>query len=319
MDIESRLGGLNAPPSSEFGDSLRARLAEIDRARPPRRGWRVSAFVAPAVVAGLLASLALPSVRVRAAAFLAQFRVVNFVAVPVDPDRVAALGASQLDLDSIIGGHVDVLQDAVPVDVSTVDQASALAGFDVHVPAWLPAASTVIQTAVVGPRAVRVTGDAARVRRVLDTLGLDDVDVPAALDGLVATVRIAPVVMIRYEHGTRHSRLFQSESPDVALSSDVSLARLGEIGLRMLGLSSDEARRFAASIDWTQTLVVPIPPTAQTFRRVSVDGEPGLVVTYQPPNESLTTLVMWSRGDRVYGLASVQAAGDVLAMADSIP
>jgi hypothetical protein len=317
-DIEARLGALRADPSREFAAALRSRLETREGVAGPARSWRATLAVAAAAV--MMASLlAIPDVRASAAAFLAHFRVVNFVAVPVDGNRFGALGTSQLDVERLIGDQVVVLEDSVPTDVSSIDDASARAGFDVRVPAWLPDDSRVVEVAVTGERAMRVTGDSARLRGVLDALGLTDVKVPAGLDGETATIRVPPVVMVRYEHGTRHTRLFQSRAPEVALSSSMDLAALGEIGLRVLGLSPDDARHFSQAIDWTSTMVVPIPPTARAFRQVDIAGSSGLWVGYQPAGESDTNMVIWSRDGRVYGLASIQATPEVLAMANSVP
>ena len=113
--------------------------------------------------------------------------------------------------------------------------------------------------------------------------------------------------------------MVQGLAPEITLPTGVDLPALGEIGLRILGVPSGDAHTFAASIDWTNTLVLPIPPFASAFRNVDVNGQAGLWVGYQAPNESSTNLILWSREGRVYGLTSSQAWTEVLAMADSIP
>src|SRR6185312_10974933 len=110
------------------------------------------------------------------------------------------------------------------------------------------------------------------------------------LDGHVVDVRVPPVVMIRYEHGKRRSRLYQALTPQVELPDNVNLAAFGEIGLRILGLAPKEARQFAAAMDWHTTLIVPVPPGAQSFRQVTINGHPGMVIQHQPPNQSPTTI-----------------------------
>jgi hypothetical protein len=318
--IETHLEALRRDPPPEFAARLRTQLDATDRADRASSRWHPGRLLAPAAAVALVgALLTVPGVRAAAASFLARFRVVNFVAVPVDPGRVSALGGQQVELGRLIGEHVEVLRDASPVPVGTLAEASAQAGFDVRVPAWLPADSRIIETAVTGPRAIRVTGDSARLKDLLDALGIDDVTVPEGLDGQTATLEVAPVVMIRWEHGQRRSRLLQSLPPELTMPAGIDVAALGEIGLRILGLSAHDARQFAGSIDWANTLVVPIPPTATSFRQVDVSGRQGLWIAYQPPNESPTNLVLWASDDRVYGLLSLQGIDQVLAMANSIP
>jgi hypothetical protein len=326
MDLmDTRLTALRDTPPPVFAAKLRDHLRAVDRAAAPR-AWRTTgrslrSALAPAAIATVIGVLmTMPAVRASAAAFLARFRVVNFVAVPVDPSRFAALGSDHFDLGRLIGEHVQVVKPGgAPVDVASVDEAAAAAGMDVRLPAWLPDNTTIIQTAVAGARELRVTGNAGRLRQVLDALGISDVSVPDAIDGQTATIAVPPVVMIRFDHGGRRTRFFQAAPPEVTLPAGIDVKALGEIGLRILGLSSDEARRFADVIDWESTLMVPVPPFARDFKEIDINGHRGVLIAYQAPEESPTTMVLWSTDDRVYGMVSIQGVNDVLSMANSVP
>jgi len=153
---------------------------------------------------------------------------------------------------------------------------------------------------------------------VMDALGIRDLRVPDGLDGQAVTIHVPPVAMVRYEHGSRHTRLFQARSPEVAVPDGVDLAALGEIGLRIFGLSREDARTFSRVIDWQTTLLVPLPPTARSFKEVDIAGSRGIAIQAQPPNASLTNIVLWSRGGRVFALMSVQGMSDVVQMANSV-
>jgi len=318
--IEAKLAALWRDPSAAFAEDLRVRLKRLDIASASRRRWPGRSLTIPVLSATALTGMlvAVPQLRAAAASLLAKFRVVNFVAVPVNPDRVAALGSNQLDLGQLIGDQVQVLEDGTTTPVSSIAQAEALSGLKVRLPLWLPDQATIVDIAVTGERAVQVTGDAIRLRQVLDTLGISDLSVPDDLDGKTATIRVPPVVMVRYEHGGRHTRLFEAMSPEITLPVNIDLGALGEVGLRILGMSPSDAREFGRSIDWTNTLIVPIPPTARAFRQVDVGGNPGVWVGYQAPGESSTNMVLWSHDDRVFGLVSIQAMDQVLEMANSI-
>jgi hypothetical protein len=318
---EDFLFALRQTPNPAFAERLRGQL----RQQPPPAGrvrhWPVRRLLVAASVTGLaIASFTIPAVRASAESFLSMFRVVNFVAVSVDPSRLDALAAQQLDIRQLIGEHVQVIEDpGQPLPMTSLDQMSATAGFELRQPQWLPADTRIVEMAVSGEGAARVTADAHRLQQMMDALGITDLTVPANVDGQVMTVRVPPIAMIRYEHGRRHSRLFQSRPPEVTMPTGIDLSVLGEIGLRILGLSAGDAHQFARSIDWQTTLVVPLPPNARSIKQIDINGHSGIAIDYQPPNEAYTRMILWSTGNRVFVLVSVQSAEDTMAMATSIP
>jgi hypothetical protein len=310
---------LRREPSAGFKEHLRRRLRDEEAAaRTPGPSHRRLVSIAAAVVL-LSALLAVPGVRASAARFLSLFRVVNFVAVQVQPSRLDSLKAQDLEIGKLIGEHVQVLADpGPPFAVGSLDEAARVAGMPIAVPQWLPADSRIIETMAQGERVVRITASATRLQQVMDALGISDVTAPAALEGQVVNVRVPPVVMVRYEHGNRRSRLFQARVPQVTLPASVDLAALGEIGLRILGLSRDDARQFSRAIDWHTTLLVPVPPGVSSFRQVTIGGRPGILMEHQPANQSPTHVVLWSTADRVFALVSIHGIDQVLNMADSV-
>lgn len=323
---ESWLNAFKKDPPADWAESLRVRLREseipdvspdVSNRWPLRR--LITTLAGIVLVVGIVS---VPAVRASAVSFLALFRVVNFVAVPVDPGRLRALDDSHLNLERLIGDHVQVLAEpGPPKSVATTNEAEAVAGFELKMPSWLPPETRIIEMAVSGERAARVTADSKRLEEVLDTLGITDLRMPAGLDGQAVTVRVPPIVMVRFESGgpsPRRTRFFQAPSPEITMPAGVDSSVLGEIGLRVLGVPKDTARRFAAAIDWNTTLIVPLPPTAQSFRQIEIGGKPGVAISYQPPNESPTTMLLWSDGSRVFGMLSIQSYEQVVAMADSV-
>jgi hypothetical protein len=318
-----KLSALRQDPSPEFARQLRARLHTLAppstrRREPASRG---TLWLAAGLTAGVVLLFSVPAVRASAQSFLAWFRIVNFTAVPIDVSRLDSLEAQQLEIGQLLGEHVDVLEDpGAPVPVRTVEDAAAAAAMDIRQPGWLPDGTTIIEMTVSGHRRARVTADAVRLQQVLDALGILDLEVPQGLDGQRATIHVPPVVMIRYEHGPggRRTRFFQAESPEVTLPAGLDLAPLGEIGLRIAGLAPEEARTLSRLIDWSSTLLVPLPPSAESYEQVDVAGQPGLAVRYHPKGESPTSMVLWSRDGRVFGLVSIQEMSQVLTMATSV-
>lgn len=328
---ETILHSLRQPPSPEFAARLRERLREGD-ARPAeaaRREWPVLRIAASAAAFALAAALlAVPSVRAAAASLLARFRIVHFVAVEVDPSRVAQLRSSEIGLSDLIGDRVQVLQDpGPPVAAASPEEAGAATGLRVRVPGWLPPEVTLRATAYRGPGKVQVVADTARLQHLLDFLGIDDVHPPAALDGRTATIDVPAMVRMTYANDRgAEADFLQARSPEVALPEGVEIEALAEIGLRILGFGAEEAKRFALAIDWRSTMLVPIPSGAARFKRVDINGRPGLLIARTapapggaspaPPARELQMLI-WSGDGMVYGIRGNFRDESVLRMAYS--
>jgi hypothetical protein len=320
VGTEPWMHALRRDPAPAFTARLRERLRAEEPPLETRRAWPRRVMAAAAAVLVTMALVSVPAVRASVARFVSLFRVINVVAVPVDSSRLGRLNADDLKIDTLIGEHIQIVQDpGAPMSVASLDEAAAAAGMPLATPQWLPDNTHIIETAVMGERAMRVTGSSQRLAQVLDALGINDVPVPSGLDGQTVDVRVPPVVMIRYDHpNNRRSRLFQARPPELTMPNDLDLQALGEIGLRILGLPSAEARQFAQLIDWRTTLVVPVPPNASSFQQIDVNGHPGVLIQHQPRDQSPTTTIVWSTPERVFALVSIQHVAEVTAMATSV-
>ena len=320
---DATLHALRQEPPREFAATLAARLRDSEHTVAHVHAWRGSAFAWPVAVAAVVAiALNVPAVRASAASFLALFRVTNFVVVTPHLDSFNAAVSRRVELEQLIGDRVQIVQDPGPgTTAASLKEAAELAGLELRLPRWLPPDSAIIETNVKGDGVVQVTGDSGRLQEVMNLLGISDLKAPAGLDGKVVTLHVRPVVMIRYEHGRGglRTRFFQAQPPELLLPAGVDLAQLGEIALRTLGMPPNDAHTFAQAIDWHTTLILPLPPTATSFRRLNINGHDAVAVQFQPPNESFTNMILWSTADRVYGLVSIREMEDVIAMANSIP
>jgi hypothetical protein len=310
-------------PRPGFARTLRERLAEADERRPAFAAWR-PAFAGITVAIAVIALFAFPSVRAWAQSVLDMFRVRNFVAVSFDPQRIEKLRALKTDAAMLIFDRQQVEQDpGPPVEQPSAGAASAIAGFPVASPSYLPSGLTPEKVTVTGEGRARFGVTTARLREALTTLGLNDVQVPMGLDGQDVSVHLYPVVHQTYTRssGARLS-ILQSRSPEVGLPPGVDIQRLGEVGLRILGMDAAEASRMAATIDWRSTLVVPVPLNASSFRQVTVNGNPGLMVnvvkTTSDGRRRDGTFLVWTEGDRVFALESSFGDTEVLQIAESV-
>jgi hypothetical protein len=256
------------------------------------------------------------------------FRVRNFVAVSFDPARMEKLRSLKADGDKgmLIFDRQDVVQDpGKPTVQPSTSMASAVAGFTVTSPSYLPDGMIADTVAVTGEGRARLGVNTSHLREALTMLDVRDVEVPAGLDGQTIAVHTYPVVTQSFKRGTSRLELVQSRSPEVSLPTGVDMARLGVIGLRILGLDASEAQRMANAIDWKTTLVVPVPVNASSFRQVTVRGNPGLLVTVQAreasgdrPRRRGGSALLWTEGDKVYALEGALDSQDLVQIAESV-
>jgi hypothetical protein len=293
------------------------------RARTSPRAFRIA--VAAAALAAVTVLFAVPSVRVSAQAFLDVFRVKHFAAVEFKESRRDLLASIDKERGFLIFDRVEkTLEPGPPSYVASREAATARVGFDVSAPTFLPTGMVADSVFVQGEGAARMFVSEEKLRSLLQRLDLDDVKVPAGLDGQWVEVRKPPVVFQRFSSERRRAMLLEARSPEVKLPAGWNLEQLGEIGLRVLGLEERDARRIAKATDWRSTLLVPLPMNATAFRRVTVRGQSGLLITTtgEPAADGKRhrdrTVLMWSTGDRIFFLQGNLEAQELVQMAESI-
>jgi hypothetical protein len=313
-------------PRPEFAERLGRHLETLEteeKAGPAWRGARLL-LAGTAVLALIASTVTLPSVRAAARGFLDLFRVKRFAALPVDPQRISGLREGKLDLRTLVGEQVEVLVPASgPEIVDSPEVAGERIGLDLRQPTTLPHDATLAEIRIAHPGAFRVTLDVAKLEDLARALGVTDLAIPPRWDGAAVEVSAPPVVAMAYRRGGDEFVLLQARSPVVKLPEGVDLPRLGEIGLEMAGMSSEEARIFSRTIDWRSTVLVPVPAEGANFREVEVPGGRGLLVTsYRRPKEGARgrwqSVVLWSEGDRLFGIEGPGNGVELLEMAQSV-
>ncbi len=316
-------------PPPEFTARLKSRLDHDGEARPLGTGWALPRFNALAATATAVTVVALlflfPSMRAWAQAFLDQFRVRGFTAITVNEDRMKQLQSAQIDLEHLIGDQIqEVKKPGEPQVFATPEAAGAAAGIAVRTPADLPSGLSLSSVRVMDEGEARITASSTKLDRIMQSLDIRDLPIPASLDGQVATVHMNRAVQMSYARGsdTPSVRFIQARSPEVSLPAGVDLPLLGEIGLRILGVERSEAHRLAQSIDWRGTLVIPVPAAASSFREVTVAGNRGLMIESTVDRKDgrhvRENLVVWSEGENVYGLGGSIGEVELLEMANSV-
>jgi hypothetical protein len=111
--------------------------------------------------------------------------------------------------------------------------------------------------------------------------------------------------------------LLQGRSPIVEAPPDFDIQQLGAIGLQLLGLAPEDAEAFSASVDWTSTLVIPIPKGAK-YQKVMVDGVEGVLLE-DPYKDAKTRLtVLWLKDGVIYSMYGEMDVESALDIANSL-
>jgi hypothetical protein len=328
MTDERFMNSLRSEPRPEYARSLWRRLqASVPNEEPdPARGFRFAPALAFAVLVVAVGSLVMfPSVRASAQAFLDLFRVRSFVAVQFDPTRAEKLRNLDQNEGFVVFDRKEKIQEpGAPVDAPSRASAEAAIGIPVLEPVDLPNGYTREKFQTMGDGRLRLGTSTERVQAVLQAVDVRDVQVPPGLDGQWIDVHVNPVARQVWVNGERRIALIQARSPEVSLPAGLDLARLGEIGLRILGLDATEARRLASTIDWNSTLVVPVPANATSFREISVRGHKALSVSTQGSTRPDGTrirdgsVLLWTENDRVFALSGPVDSSVLVKMAESL-
>lgn len=289
------------------------------------------------IVLILVVVISIPSTRALASQLLDLFRVQQVTVIPIDTTGLQQLtgnGSLGKQISQLISSSTTELQNAgAPVDATSADDASQKAGFTVR----LPSGMTPSRISVLGSSAYNFTIDQKKAQALLDEAGRSDLVLPTSIDGAVVSVTVPASVRADYgscpdpsavdssQRGSMSRQypdcviMAQIPSPTVNTPPNVNVEQLAEIGLEFTGMTSDQAAAFAQSVDWTSTLVVPIPKNAATYQQVQVDGVTGTLIQ-RPADDAPQYVLLWVKNGIVYSIGSLGSdSQQAIQMANSLP
>jgi anti-sigma factor RsiW len=298
----------------------------------PRTAWAGLAIV---LLLGI--ALSIPSGFAWAGQFLGLFRVQQVAVIPIDPTGLLALKG-----DSALGQQIGQMlsksvtfdqKPAKPFAVANAADASKAAGFSVR----LPTSETgQPQLAVQPGAAFKFVIDRARAQALLDESGHKDLVLPQSLDQETISVSVPTAVTASYgtcpsidetgasqmgSNGRRYADcviLGEIPSPTVNTPPDVDFQKLAEIGLEFTGMSASQAQAFAQSIDWTSSLVIPLPKNAATYNQLTVDGVNGMLIQ-RPADDAPEFALVWVKNGIIYTIGGLGAnSAQAVDMANSL-
>lgn len=281
------------------------------------------AWAAIGLIALLALALVFPQVRAAANSFLGLFRVEQITVVSFDEQVLDQRfnTANQLGLFSDKDVQVEKIGESrTGVDLA---EASALVG----IPVRLPATAILDQPSLDIMAGERTTFqiDRDRLNALLHQLGVTGVEIPRQADGELVVLEIYPGLVASYgdcaqgsgydpddpynsSYRTHCTRFVQMPSPTVSAPPGLDIAGLGEAMLQLLGMSPEEAAQFSQTVDWTTTLVLPLPSGQNTYQEVPVDGVQGIwnkYYTHRSGARIENNQLLWVKDGIVYALETV--------------
>ena len=288
--------------------------------------------------------LAIPSTRAFAGELLSLFRVQHVTVVPVDFTGMEQLnGAVGHNISQLVSDSVTMQKEpGDPVNVANADEASQLAGFNVRA----PQGQTPSRISVMSGASFTFTIDRAKAQSLLDEAGRSDLVLPEEVDGADVSVKIPSSVSIAFgtcpepssESEAERERqremetsgspgrvykdciiLAQVPSPEVSAPASLDIAKLAQLGLEFTGMTAEEAAQFTSTVDWTSTLIVPIPKNAASYQQVPVDGVTGTLIE-RPSDDAPQFALLWIKDGIIYTVGGLGSNSQkALEIANSLP
>ena len=332
---------------SQFGTADEPKSSWISRVFAPR--WRPAlGLAAAAVMVAILVGVS--PVRTWAQRVLAMLRVEKIAVVTIDPTTL--MSGSEPDsrpyklINQFIADDVVVTMDPGRPDiVSSVTQAARLTGYPIRTISSLGAPQSI---EVNGETAFQMTINRDRIESLLEEVGRSDIRIPESENGALVAVHIPRTVIsmygdcpVRHRHAISDTQpqaealaerkmermanmkssnctyLIQAPSPTVSVPPDLNMSEIAEAALELAGMSPAEAHSFCQTVDWSSTMVVPIPRNTSSYETVSVDGVEGTLIT-ETLSQGNRYSLLWIRNGVIHSLAGHGNSSDALTLVASL-
>jgi hypothetical protein len=333
--------------TSQFGNAT-AKRSWISRIFAP--AWRPAWGLAAAAVVIAVFTGVNPA-RTWAQRILAMLRVKKIAVVTIDPTTLMnnATGPDSRPyklMNQFIADSVVVTIDpGKPNIVPSTAKAAQLAGFPIRTISTLGAPQNI---EVNGETAFQMTINRERIQTLLDEVGRSDVRIPESANGALIAVHIPKTVVSMYgdcpvrgsfRNANPQSRadalaerkmertanlntnnctfLVQAPSPTVSVPPDLNMSDIAEAALELAGMTPAEAHSFCQTVDWSSTLVVPIPRNSSSSEKVTVEGVEGTLITETLQQGNRYSL-LWIKNGVIHSLVGHGNSSDALTLAASL-
>jgi hypothetical protein len=273
----------------------------------------------------LAALLAVPQVRAIAANFLGLFRVEQVAVIPINP---SVFEGSQRDMgprfQQMLASDMKVEYSGERLTLDQISEASGMVDYPLRMPALLPNPNKIVVEP--GVRMEYIV-DLPRLKANMTELGQDISFLPESLHraSIVGEVPASVTTIFgsceakNFNHEEKSFEdsgcmtFIQLPSPTVTAPPGLDIDAIAMAYLKASGMGEREAQRFNERIDWSTTLVIPIPSNASS-RDVRVDGVEGILVT----SRYSEYMLIWVKDGILYALGGVGDSASALAAANSL-
>ena len=288
---------------------------------------RRTVWAALAVIAVIAVVFTLTPANAWASSFLGLFRAQKVEVITFDP---AAAENAQKSLDTNQEAIRQVFQEDVKVSshgdaftVASAAEAAQKAGFTPRIPSALANPDISIRPGM----NVTFTINQPKLQALMDAVGID-AKLPASTNGKVITADVADAVVTTSADCPKNAKtnqdlaapnctgLVEVPSPVVNTPDGLNVQQLGQAMFQFLGMSPAEAQQISQKIDWTSTLILPIPQSGDLqYQEVQVDGVSGTLL--KETSQDAYSLV-WVKDGILYGLHGPGGLNDALRVAESL-
>ena len=292
------------------------------------------AWIIVAVVAILALAFAFPDVRAAANNFLGSFRVQQFTVVQFNPEDVQNTLGSSSHLEHMLSEDVQIEEKGDPFEVSDATEASAMAGIPIRLPTDIEGKR---QMMVFPGASITFDIDLSRVGMLLNEIGQGDIEISPELDGKQVSMELPTAVVTTYgdceinpstgepmgtdpdnpsSYVSKCTTFHQMVNPTITAPTELDVAQIGESFLQLLGMSPKEAALFSETVDWTTTLLIPIPRYSTTYQEVYVDGVDATLILQEDYVPKY--MLLWVKNGIVYSLSGPGNSSTALSIAASL-
>lgn len=273
--------------------------------------------------AAFIVVLTVGPVRAWAENLLAVFRVERFTVLELNPVTNPHLENNQV-LNQAISHLIsdDVVITEAPQKAQVVADAataSRLAAFHVKLLTNQSPSSLVLMSG----EAMRMKLDRDRLQGILNEAGRNDLRIPESVDGANISLRIPPGVIAAYGNcgnigpATKEGNpkdnsdqrpdascihLMELPSPVFTAPAGFDPAQIAQVGLQFAGMSANDAANFTQTVDWTSTLVIPVPRGQSSYQQIPVNGNDGVLLRPKRGTATGSFVLAWSDAGIIYVL-----------------
>jgi len=274
--------------------------------------WR-PVLIGFAVLALLVGSYSLPTTRALARQMLSVFRVRKFAVIQIQPDEAQLEQVVNKLGDAFFTREPEVIVDEAPVEVGTIEEAEQIAGFPVRVPSYWPQGE-MKSIEVKGRSEFVVPFKREGLRLLFELAEMDPALIPGDWEEASASILVPAGVYMADERAA----VIQVLSPEVEYPAGIDPQLVGQAVMRVLGVSPDDAERLARTIDWTSTLVLPLPKDMADITEITIAGEPAVLITPRERDMDNVAALVFEKDGIVYVVRGNYANETMVQMAESL-